>query len=416
MRYLLLSVISCWISSRGVEAAPAYPLAEPYEQPDGTQTPPLYINGDEEYTWLSDEKGYTVIEDEHDWYVYAKKVDGVLVSTGVKVGYKNPKKLGLVPGLQDDEQMLFSANAEEHAEHRRGLNNVPEQAICNFMGTKESPCKLKGLVVLVRFRDHAKRNLPSRADYDILFNENGPDKSVAPTGSVASVFLANSYDSFEYSSDISPWIQIDMDEKTASGPGKYGRNTRNTKAAWREALTKLEKQGSMTYSDYATEGVFNSMLFMHSGAASEFGKTDCETGAKNKFRIWSHAVGGGLGYESSGGVRVGRFYVASGVYGVCYADKATKRWAIARIGVIAHEFSHFLGLPDLYDGKTVASSIGKKAGNGVGTFDMMCKKFCFFVAHCFSIRTHIVFFVSLSHDSQPICGDGTRNISSSFLP
>lgn len=38
------------------------------------------------------------------WWVYAKKEDGDLVSSGICVGYGNPKKLGLPTNLKTDPE------------------------------------------------------------------------------------------------------------------------------------------------------------------------------------------------------------------------------------------------------------------------------------------------------------------------
>ena len=47
---------------------------------------------------MSDEKGYTIVKDESGWYNYAIKTnEGDIISSGIPVGSKNPKKLGIMP-------------------------------------------------------------------------------------------------------------------------------------------------------------------------------------------------------------------------------------------------------------------------------------------------------------------------------
>lgn len=71
--------------------------------------------------------------------------------------------------------------------------------------------------------------------------------------------------------------------------------------------------------------------------------SDCY-GTQESQRIWSHNwfLYNGPWYSSSGKVRVSSYNINPGVWDVCGSQ-------ISRIGVVAHEASHFLGLPDLYD-------------------------------------------------------------------
>ena len=94
----LSTILLLLLQVTSLEAVPSYPFPYQYEQPDGSKTPNIYLTGDERYSWLHDNAGFTVIQDEKGWYVYAKRdEDGELVSAGVRVGKVDPKKLGLDP-------------------------------------------------------------------------------------------------------------------------------------------------------------------------------------------------------------------------------------------------------------------------------------------------------------------------------
>lgn len=143
-----------------ISAAPASPHGRLYDQPDGTSTPEIFLHGDEYYSWKTDRNGYTVIQDDQDWYVYARKEVGELVSSNIRVGYGNPKKLGLVPNLKTDpdKRMATGLVAHDAAERdHRELLKIPSSALCSFQGTKKNPCRLRGLVVLIRFSDHKRK-------------------------------------------------------------------------------------------------------------------------------------------------------------------------------------------------------------------------------------------------------------------
>jgi hypothetical protein len=417
---IAVSIAVALCCASGVTAAPANPNGNVYIQPDGSATPTLFLNGNQHYAWMSDAKGYTVMKDEQGWYVYGKKEEGDIISAGVRVGHSNPKKLGLVPQLQHDVELRRGlVHEHEEAEHRN-LIAVPEKALCNFNGNKSQPCRLKGLVVLTKFASHKSRVLPSSVDYDILFNNNGPTKNnIAPTGSVADVFLENSYDTFVLESKVSDWVQLTKTEAQAVD-GDIGLNKPGTKAAWAEALTLAKKQfGSYKQFDGDGDGAFDSLVIMHSGTASETGGVDVETSGDYKTRIWSHATASEWYKDSE--IKVNRFYVASGEFPIylwsiiyfwssvvplshtkqpkylralgCQTARGQGNqvgygkvsnqsvrfkmvfdWSVCaiilshtndRIAVIAHECAHFLGLPDLYD---------TTGGAGVGTFDLLGKQ------------------------------------------
>jgi hypothetical protein len=71
---------------------------------------------------------------------------------------------------------------------------------------------LKNLVIPIRFKDHAERTLPSQADLSVLFNNNGPDPKLCPTGSVKDVFQENSYGKLIVESTVLPWVQVELEE------------------------------------------------------------------------------------------------------------------------------------------------------------------------------------------------------------
>ena len=215
-------------------------------QPDGSKTPELFLNGDEHFSWKTDKKGYTVIQNEQEWYVYARKVDGELVSSGIRVGYGNPKKLGLAKHLKTDPDKrpkngLVPINQVER-DHRE-LLNIPSTAICSFEGTKDQPCRLTGLIVLIQFSDHKNKRLPDPEEYDILFNTVGGANETAPTGSVRDVFSQNSYGSFVLESLVYPeWVQVPRTEQTTVA-GNYGLNLADTRKTWRTALEIIQSKG-----------------------------------------------------------------------------------------------------------------------------------------------------------------------------
>ena len=177
--------------------------------------------------------------------------------------------------------------------------------------------------------------------------------------------MENSYDSFVVESHVTDWVSVPRTE-AETVDGNYGLNELGTKTTWRKAMEIVESQGTnFRPFDEDNDGIFDCMVVLHSGAAAETGGTDCESGKGSGERIWSHATTQTWFQSTKQNIRNYRFYVASGVWDVCPPGGGASKWAIGRIAVIAHECSHFLGLPDLYD------TVG---GQGVGNFELqgMC--------------------------------------------
>lgn len=395
MRFLQFATTLLLSASIGVYGAPANPNGRVYKQPDGSDTPLLVLRGDQKYAWMADEKGYHVLKDSHGWYVYGQNsADGDIESSNVRVGTANPKKMGLTPhSIHSEDKRKENGlgwNSGESVVEHRSLIQIPESALCGFGGSKDDPCRLKGLVVLMRFSDHGARQLPSSQEIDVLFNNNGAtENNTAPTGSVGDVFAENSYDTFVLESFVSEWITLDRTEEQTVD-GNLGLNQPGTVKTWNEALTKLNGFGAVNYPDYDEDknGEIDCLVLMHSGTAAETGGNDCESGKDFNGRIWSHATASPL-YTSPEGVGVGRFYVASALWDVCPPGGAGTKWDIARVAVIGHECAHFLGLPDLYD---------TTGGSGVGTFDLLGKLTFFIVLFsilCFHFHflcSHFLYF------------------------
>ncbi|KAG7364454.1 peptidase M6 [Nitzschia inconspicua] len=353
-----------FLGSTCVEAAPASPFPNVYEQPDGSKTPYLYLNGDERYAWLHDEEGYTVMVDESGWYVYAQSDgNGGLESAGARVGKVKPEKLNLEKYLL--HETAFEQQDEEREEtRRRRLKGMEHQQLCD-----EPPCHLKQLALLVRFADHADRKLPAPEEIDVFFNHNGPKESgTASTGSVADVYRANSFDNFVIDTHVTPWITISKEEKYAA-QGKNGFNFKETRECWAEALKKYADQdlaeGGLARFDDDGDGYIDALAIVTSGVAAEVNELDCETKAPFNQRIWSHAAPKAPNFEflsenniRIGKLKVGRFYVISGVYSSCPPTGPGGQFTAPRIATAVHELGHFLNLPDLYGKPGKSRGIG----------------------------------------------------------
>jgi M6 family metalloprotease-like protein len=326
-------------------AVVANPHAFEETQPDGTVIA-LRVRGDEHFNWSEDLDGYTVVHN-LGWFEYARlNPQGRLVPSGLRVGLDNPRAGGLKRG-----QLPSAAQRAASAKKSPSVPTAAVQAVAPFGS-------LRNLVVLVRFSNHVGRAVPSASEVNVLMNAPGGDPVLAPTGSVRDIYLQNSYGQFELNSDVTAWITVSGTEQYYAN-GVSGDST--LWAALKEALNALDGSVDFRQYDDNNDGYIDSITFLHSGYGAEWGATDAY-GTASRDRIWSHKWVISPAWVSQEGVQVANYHISPALWG-------TSGSQIGRIGVIAHETGHFLGLPDLYD--------TDGGGAGAGSYDLMANSWGF---------------------------------------
>ncbi|WP_144394582.1 M6 family metalloprotease domain-containing protein [Pleionea sediminis] len=348
------------ILTQNVYAINASPHSYTVTQPDGTKIT-LFQRGNEHQNWEEDVNGYTVIKEKVDTpkkfvseqdlskkaspvftrYVYAEQsTTGELKPTSLEVGKGNPEHWGL-------KKHAKPRKTNKYLKHQSYFQSSLINPALKSMKNSNNVGSLNNLVVLIRFADHANRKLPSRSNFEILFNKVGGDPSLAPAGSIKDIYLRNSYNKLTLNSTIVDWITVSKTEAASKN---------NLHVTLKEALTKADATLDFSQFDKNNDGIIDALTFIHSGYGAEWGGNDCNTGAPGDERIWSHQ-GGVSGWTSKEGVSSNIYSINPGLWGKCGDD-------ITRIGVIAHELGHVFGLPDLYD--------KNGGGGGIGSFGMMC--------------------------------------------
>jgi len=261
--------------------APARPQGEVYKQPDGTPVM-LFLKGDPCYSWMTDYDDFTVIKDHQNRWVYAKKMDGYLVSSGVEAGQGSPINLGLVPNLKTDPDKRPAdelCSPDDDIADRRKLRLEPPSDLCSSQASASNPCVIKHLVVLVRFADHASRKLPDPSEYELLFNHKGrvDGNETLLFGSVADLFKTNSNQALRIETKVSPvWIQSPYTEAHTVA-SDFGKNLPQSRQVWKDALEQLENTGfDFSSMDRNNDNYVDSIAFVHSGAAAEIPGLDCK--------------------------------------------------------------------------------------------------------------------------------------------
>jgi M6 family metalloprotease-like protein len=232
--------------------------------------------------------------------------------------------------------------------------------------------KLQTLVVLIQWQDHISRELIPAEQIDLLWNADGTDPTLYPSGSVRDYINQNSYGNLEVEFHVQDW-QMTNGTELFYADGRFGYDQSDTQSELRQALyyvlDQMEAAG-FPWEQYDTDGdlEIDSIIFMHSGYDAADGGVDCQnpqTGTMEN-RIWSHATSSNWREDpwtsERTGIQLDGYAIVSVFRGYCDAK-------IVRLGILAHEFFHTLGLPDLYDADDRYN--GNNGVGGLGSYDVM---------------------------------------------
>lgn len=303
----------------------------------------------------------------------------------------NPKLNSVIQKFKKDKLNKAKAMAAKDDKDRRAMSGTVRRAAAkgngngNGNGNGRRRDQVDGgedlvnvmynLVLLIRFKDHKDRVLPSEEEIGHLFNAVDGHPDYAPTGSVRDCFRYNSYNKFDLQSKICNWCDVQHDE--AYYGDYFSGMTRKLTEAIRECLDECQSQYDLNDFDINEDGEMDAIAILHSGYGAEWMAQDCQNPDPlydYNSMIWSHKWEMSCHFDhnsgsytdcdhwtGTAGVTVKSYHISPALWGTCGSS-------IGRIGVICHETGHFFGLPDLYDG---TPSDNGRVGSGVGTTCLM---------------------------------------------
>ena len=237
-------------------------------------------------------------------------------------------------------QATLQPNGMMRARSRRSSNRE-HYATDEFIGQK------KGLVILVDFPDQSFQEGHDQALYLRILNEIGFGEGRFK-GSVKDYFIAQSGGRFELDFDVVGPIRMDS---SYTYYGERGQKVdEHADKMVIEACLKADPEVNFADYDWDGNGEVDQVFILYAGQGESDG------GGINT--IWPH--------EYTLEEWQGSTLPLDGVEINTYAcsNEVDSHWQIEGIGTICHEFSHCMGLPDLYD--------TYYAGNfGLGHWDLL---------------------------------------------
>ena len=312
---LLLASFTMWLI-----AAPTIRIRRNVTLDDG-RTVMVTAYGDEDFDYLKTDDGEVVIE-----------TDGVFHATGLTV----EEYLATLP------QMPRSA--------RREVGSLKD-ALLQPYGTKKIP------VILAAFNDKKftveKTNEKVRSFYNQLFNGNDIYASTGNWGSVRKYFIDQSQGQFQPEFSIIGPVTLDKNYAYYGGDYSSGSKDSCYSKFIMESFTKAQAwsanslEGDWIQFDNDSDGSVDMCVVIFAGMGQNY-----TNNYGDKSTIWPKELP--TAYNINGIKLAGCSSSCEMRPTAASSDGVITNWQADGIGVIVHEISHAIGLPDLYDTKDKA--------------------------------------------------------------
>lgn len=215
----------------------------------------------------------------------------------------------------------------------------------------------KGLIILVEFNDKSFAMDSPREYYDRMANEKGFSHR-QQRGSVRDYFLEQSNGVFDLTFDVVGPVKMPSGYAYYGGDSDDGVTDVNVGSMLVSAINMVEGQVNWADYDWNGDNEVEQVYFIYAGGGQATGAGDNT--------IWPHKFN--LRYHKAAGYRP---VVRNGITIDTYAcsNETNQYGRTAGIGTLCHEFSHCLGLPDIYD--TSGNSGNAATFYGMGNWDIM---------------------------------------------
>jgi len=313
-----------------VTAAPTAPIEHTLIQPDGSELIAKQW-GDEWLNGFETLDGYTIIQDDLGWWVYAKLLEGQLepyapAGKALRADFPVPPELEkhLRPGVELPQRYQKPRASLEY----QNSGNHPT------------------LVLLAEYTDRTATYPPSHFSASV-FGASSSVKHFYNTASYSNLVLIPAIETFGTSNDgVIGWLNLGPNHPNTGG-------STSTQNQWITKFALLLADAYIDYSSYDNNGdgyiSANELHIMVAVAGYE------ASYSANTPSIWAHHWDlNSVGLVTLDGVTLGDWYHNGGYsqFGEIHFDHP------ATIGVMAHELGHDLSWPDLYDTDGSSDGLG----------------------------------------------------------
>ena len=342
MKKILLSITFALMGIVSGFAAKAYSGIVTVTQSDGTELN-VRIYGDEHFNWLTTEDGVLLVQEGNNYYIAETTSYGTLKATSYIAHNANKRVPAEIKAIKKQDLSRFRSYAIQKASPTKAMGTGNSGV--KYFPHSGSP---KALVILVEFSDTPFQSGEKAKNVFEHFLKGKtedalPDGYEAYTGSYAKANLRNNGSVSDYfyvmsQGTYTPQFDVVGPYKLNHSSFYYGQGENdNTYALVSDACKAAD--GDVDFSEYDADGdgMVDLVYIIYAGYPASM--------SGNPNDIWPKSGTGDFGTYD--GKKVSRFGVHAELnFGLELNQK--NGFLLSGIGLFCHEFSHTLGLPDLY--------------------------------------------------------------------
>ncbi|WP_288952537.1 M6 family metalloprotease domain-containing protein [uncultured Prevotella sp.] len=359
---ICLSACLC-LSSIGVWGAKANSIPVQVRQSDGT-TITVILRGDEHINWYTTLDGVLLVQAaDNSYYVGKVTKDGRLIATqqlAHEAAWRSSAETNLISKQDKDKFYSYVSKVAEQSEN--SYNNNPRTRITVDKGWYGVPYfphtgSPKALVILAEFADttftiqNTKQVFTNYLMNEGHFTETAYAQNRNYKG-VRGYFKDCSYGKFTPTFDVVGPVKLPKPQTY------YGAENDNITDLMTDACNAVDNEVDFSQYDANGDGLVDLVYIIYAGHSANYrGNTSTDIWPKSGTTIIS---------KTFDGKSIRRYGVSNELAG--RENKKKEKETINGIGLFCHEFSHTLGLPDIYAYKTDAED---QNDQGMELWDLM---------------------------------------------